>query len=255
MGCDSQTSATLGLLDLWRESGCVEARDRLVAEYLPLVRRVCRKFGYLGEPLEDIVQVGTIGLLRAIHKFDPARGNSLIAFAVPVIVGEIKNYFRDHGWAVKMPRKVQQQKLAVDRAIESLTQTLGRTPTVPEIGQTTRYSEQQVYESFEVERFGRPLSLDAEYERDDSEDTSSILDYLGLPDPELETLAENIDLSFALGFVDPRERAIIYLKFHSGLSQMAIAARLGISQMHVSRLQRNALSKLKSRLLNGTSAD
>ena len=255
MGCDGGTTVTQGLLDLWRESGSVDARDRLVAEYLPLVRRVCRRFGYLGEPLEDLVQVGTMGLIKAIDKFDPAKGNSLLAFAVPVMVGEIKNYFRDHGWAVKIPRKIQRQKLAVDRTIESLTQTLGRTPTVPAIGQATGYSEQQVYESFEVERFGRPLSLDAEYQRDDSEDSSSILDYVGLPDPELETLAENIDLSSALGCVDPRERAIIFLKFHSGLSQTAIAARLGISQMHVSRLQRNALSKLKSRLLNGTSAD
>jgi len=255
MGLDGETSVTQRLLDLWRESRCTGARDRLVAEYLPMVRRLSRKFGYLGEPLEDLVQVGTMGLIKAIDKFDPAKGNSLLAFAVPVIVGEIKNYFRDHGWAVKIPRKIQRQKLAIDRAIESLTQTLGRTPTVPEIGQATGYSELQVYESFEVDRFGKPLSLDAEYDRDDSEDRSSILDYVGQPDPELETLAENIDLSSALRCVDRRERTIIYLKFHSGLSQMAIAAQLGISQMHVSRLQRHALSKLKSSLLDGASAD
>ena len=251
MGFDSDVSVTHELLDLWQEKGCIEARDRLVAEYLPLVRRVCRRFGHSGEPL---VQVGTIGLLKAIHKFDITRGNSLVAFAVPVIVGEIKNYFRDHGWAVKMPRKLQQQKLAVDRSVESLTQTLGRTPTVAEITMATGFSMEQVYETMEVERFGRPLSLNAEYDRDDSQDTSSILDYLGEEDPDLENLAENIDLKSALQFVDDRERAIIYLKFYSGLSQTAIAARLGISQMHVSRLQRHALSKLKLSLLNGTAA-
>ena len=254
MKIDGDVSVTHKLLDLWLENGCIEVRDQLVAEYLPLVRRVCRRFGHSGEPLEDLVQVGTIGLPKAIHKFDIARGNSLVAFAVPVIVGEIKNYFRDHGWAVKMPRKLQQQKLAVDRTVESLTQTLGRTPTVTEITVATGFSMEQVYETMEVERFGRPLSLNAEYDRDDSDDTSSILDYLGEEDPDLQNLAENIDLKSALEVVDDRERKIIYLKY-SGLSQTAIAARLGISQMHVSRLQRHALSKLKLSLLNGTAAD
>ena len=254
MGIDGDVSVAHELLDLWQANRCIEARDRLVAGYLPLVRRVCRRFGHLGEPVEDLVQVGTIGLLKAIHKFDFAKGNSLVAFAVPVIVGEIRNYFRDHGWAVKMPRKLQQQKLAVDRAVESLTQTLGRTPTVTEIGVATELSVEQVYETLELERFGRPLSLNAEYDRADSDDSSSILDYLGDEDPDLENLAENIDLKSALQLVNPRERTIIYLKFYSGLSQTAIAARLGISQMHVSRLQRHALSKLKRSLLQGTAA-
>ena len=255
MGSDRDVSVASELLDQWQETRCIETRDLLLAEYLPLVRRVCRRFGHLGEPLDDLVQVGTIGLLKAINKFDIAKGNSLVAFAVPVIVGEIKNYFRDHGWAVKMPRKLQRQKLTVDRTVESLTQTLGRTPTVIEIGLATGFSVDQVYETLELERFGRPLSLNAEYDRDDSEDSSSILDYLGEEDPDLENLADCIDLESALQVVDARERAIIYLKFYSGLSQTAIAARLGISQMHVSRLQRNALSKLKGSLLNGTAAD
>ena len=112
------------LLDIWWQTRRPDIRDRLVAEYLPLVRKVCRRFAHLGEPFDDLIQVGTIGLLKAIQKYDPARGNNLVAFAVPVIVGEIKNYFRDHGWAVKMPRKLQRQKLAVDRAVESLTQAL-----------------------------------------------------------------------------------------------------------------------------------
>ena len=194
-------------------------------------------------------------MLKAIQKYDTARGNNLVAFAVPVIVGEIKNYFRDHGWAVKMPRKLQRQKLAVDRAVESLTQALGRPPVVSEIGQATGFTLDQVYESFEMGRYGRPLSLDAEFERDDGEVTSTILDYLGQEDPDLGTLADRLDLMSALQFVDPREQKIIYLKFYAGLSQTAIADRLGISQMHVSRLQRNALSKLKLCLLDGTAED
>ena len=248
MGFDGDASVPKQLLDIWRETGNPEDRERLVTVYLPLIRRVCRRFANLGEPLEDLIQVGAIGLLKAIRKFDPERGNSLAAFAIPVVIGEVKNYFRDHGWSVKMPRKLQRNKLAVDRAKESLTQTLGRTPTVAEIGEAAGLSPEQVHESFEVERFGRPLSLDAEYDRENGEDSSSILDYLGQVDPDLESLADELDLKEALLSVDPREQEIIYLKFYSGLSQTAIAARLGISQMHVSRLQRHALSKRKEEL-------
>ena len=245
MGIDGKALGAESLLDLWRESGDLGTRDRLVSDHLPLVGRLCRRFAHLGEPLEDLVQVGTIGLLKAINKYDRERGNNFVAFAVPVIVGEIKNHFRDHGWAVKVPRKLQQRKLAVDRTVVGLTQELGRVPTAPEIGLAAGFSTEEVYQTFEVERYGRPLSLDAEYNREDSQDPASILDYLGSEDPDLEGLADKMDLKVALGSVDPREQAILYMKFYSGLSQTAIAHRLGISQMHVSRLQRNALSKLK----------
>ena len=255
MSFDGDVSMPNELIKAWCETRQTHDRDRLVVQYLPLVRRLCRKFANLGEPLEDLVQVGAIGLLKAIQKFDPERGNSLTAFAVPVVVGEIKNYFRDHGWAVKMPRKLQRQKLAVDRTVDALSQSLGRTPTIDEIARAADLSPEQVYEALEVERVGRPLSLDAEYERDDGEDTSRILDYLGQVDSDLENVAVRLDLQSAFSGVGPREQKIIYLKFCTGLSQTAIAARLGISQMHVSRLQRNALSKLKTNLLNKISAE
>ena len=245
MVIDGKAAGAEILLDRWRESGDLEAWDSLVSDHLPLVGRLCRRFAHLGEPLEDLVQVGTIGLLKAINKFDPLRGNNFAAFAVPVIVGEIKNYFRDHGWAVKVPRKLQQRKMAVDRTVVGLTQELGRVPTVAEIGRAAGFSTEEVYQTFEVERFGRPLSLDAEYDREDSQDPVSILDYLGSEDPDLEGLADKLDLKVALDCVGPREQTILFLKFYSGLSQTAIAQRLGISQMHVSRLQRNALSKLR----------
>ncbi len=255
MSIDGDVSVPKELIEVWCETKQAADRDRLIVQYLPLVRLLCRKFANLGEPLEDLVQVGAIGLLKAIQKFDPDRGNSLAAFAVPVIVGEIKNYFRDHGWSVKMPRKLQRQKLAVDRTVDMLSQSLGRTPTISEIGQAADLSPEQVYEALDVGRVGRPLSLDAEYERDDGEDTSRILDCLGQVDPELENVAVRLDVRSAFSGVEPREQKIIYLKFCSGLSQTAIAARLGISQMHVSRLQRHALSKLKMNLLNKISAE
>ena len=252
MGINGKATGAESLLDRWRESGDLAARDRLVSDHLPLVCRLCRRFAHLGEPVEDLVQVGTIGLLKAINKYDRRRGNNFVAFAVPVIVGEIKNHFRDHGWAVKVPRKLQQRKLAVDRTVVGLTQELGQVPTVPEISRATSLSTEEVYQTFEVERYGRPLSLDAEYDREDSQHPASILDYLGSEDPDLEGLADKLDLKVALGCVDPREQTILYLKFYSGLSQTAIAHRLGISQMHVSRLQRNALSKLRVSLTDYT---
>lgn len=196
-----------------------------------------------------MIQVGTIGLIKAIDKYDPERGNKLAAFAIPVVVGEIKNYFRDHGWAVKLLRKLQRQKLLVDRTMAALTQALGRSPTVAEIGEAVGISEDEVIQTFEVERFGKPLSLDVEHQRDDGQESTTILDHLGEEDPDLEFLAQRMDLKDALEDVDSREQKILYLKFYSGLSQSAIAQRLGISQMHVSRLQRSALAKLKQSLV------
>ena len=248
-GSATKTKSLWGLYLEARDARDPTVRERLVIDYLPLVRRLCRRFDRSGEPLDDLMQVGTIGLLKAIKKFDPKLG-SFVSYAIPVIVGEIKNYFRDHGWAVKLPRKLQRQRLAVNRAVVTLTQKLGHIPTVPEIAQDTGFSVEEVSESFELERCGKPLSLDAQYEGDDGDDVSTILDYLGDKDPDLEGLVDKLDLETALGGLDSREHSIIYWKFYSGLTQTAISQRLGISQMHVSRLQRNALSKLKLTLLD-----
>ena len=231
----------------WRPED-VAARDRLVASHLPLVHRLCRRFRDCGEPLEDLVQVGSIGLLKAAKKYDPDRGFSFITYAVPVIVGEIKNYLRDHGWAVKVPRKVQKQKLAVQRAVEKLGHTLGRSPTIMEIAEATGLSQEEVFDTFEVGNYGKPLSLDAEYDGSGSRDISTLLDFLGTEDPQFDRLGDRIDLINTIECLTRREKNIIYMKFYVGLSQTEIAKRLGISQMHVSRLQRIALSKLKEGL-------
>jgi len=224
------------------------SRDRLVEDHLPLVRRLCRRFYHSGEPLEDLVQVGTIGLLKAIRKYDPNRGSEFIAFAVPFIVGGIKNHFRDHGWAVKVPRKLQRQRLAVEKVVESLSQKLGRGPSIPEIAEATGFSEEEVYDTFEVVKYGKPMSLDAEYNGDGHKDGYSLLDYLGSEDPQFDNMIDRIDLTKALQCLNKQEKIIIHLKFYAGLSQTKIGVLLGISQMHVSRLQRNALSRLKLNL-------
>lgn len=238
-----------GLATIGRRTRDVEASERLLADHLPLVRRLCRRFSHSGEPLEDLVQVGSIGLIKAIAKYDPDRGNGFVAFAVPVIVGEIKNYFRDHGWAVKVPRKLQRQKRVVEKAIESLSQSLGRAPTMPEIAEATGFSEEEVYDTFDVEGYGKPLSLDTEYcNGNGGEEVSTLLDFVGGEDPRLEDLSERLDLADALQSLNGQEATVIRLKFYTGLSQTEIANRLGVSQMHVSRLQRNALGKLKRNL-------
>ena len=195
--------------------------------------------------MEDLVQVGSVGLVKAIEKYDPERGNNFVAFAVPSIVGEIKNYFRDHGWAVKVPRKFQRQKLEAQRSVDRLTQLPSRSPTIPEIAEATGFSEEEVYDTIDVRNYGRPLSLDALFGANGREDGPGLLENLASEDPQFEGLADRVDLSNALRCLDDRERTIIHLKFYANLSQTKIAHCLGISQMHVSRLQRIALRKLR----------
>ena len=211
---------------------------------MPLVHKLCRRFRNSGEPLEDLVQVGNLGLLKAAEKYDADRGTAFAAFAVPVIVGEIKNYFRDHGWSVKIPRKLQKHKMMVTKSVDRLLQSLGRSPTVEEIAIATELTDEQVYDTFEVELCGKPLSLDTQH-LNGSDDSSTLLDYLGDADPQFEKVEDRLHLANSLRQLDARERAIIDLRFYAGLSQTEIASRLGISQMHVSRLQRAALSKLR----------
>ncbi len=242
-------SETKQLLELYHQSKDTAAYEHLVEDHLPLVHRLCRRFNHSGEPLEDLVQVGTIGLLKAIEKYNPARGNNFVAFAVPEIVGRTKNYFRDYGWAVKVPRKLQRQRMVVGRTVESLTQELGRSPTIPQIVQATGFSEEVVYDTFEVVKLGKPLSLDAEYDGNGTGESSSLRDYLASEDAEFEKLTDKMALADAVRRLDKREKNIIQLKLYKRLSQTEIAKNLRISQMHVSRLQRNALVKLKQILL------
>jgi len=236
---------TKQLLELNRQSKDTAAREGLVETHLPLVHSLCRRFRNSGEPVEDLIQVGSIGLLKAIEKYNPFRGDNFVAFAVPEIVGEIKNYFRDHGWAVRIPRKLQKQKVVVDRTVEALSHKLGRWPTIPEIAEATGFSEEEVYDTFEVDKLGKPLSLDAEYRNDGSRESSCLMDYLASEGSEFERLTDRMGLANALNGLNEREKTIIHLKFYEDLSQNKIGERLGIYQMHVSRLEHNAPEKLK----------
>ena len=244
----TRTEETLQLLQTYRESRSAAAREQLVAAHMALVRRLCRRFSPGRQTREALFQVGGIGLLKAINKFDPALGSSFVAFAIPEVLGEILNYFRDHGRSIKVPRRIQQNSLHVQRALDRVTQELGRWPTIPELAEATGLSPEEVYETFEMESSCRLRSLDAGSDPDAPDQVRDPSSLLGEDDKELDAFVERASLKVAMTALDYREALIITLKFFRGLSQSQIAQRMGISQMHVSRLQRNAVTKLRHAL-------
>lgn len=214
--------------------------------HLNLVRYLAVKFGNRGEALDDLIQVGTIGLLKAIDRFDLERGVEFTTYATPTIVGEIKRYFRDKGWAVKVPRRLQELNLAVNRSIEKLNVKLGHSPTVAELAHHLNVSEDDVLEAQELGQAYNLLSLDTELSDDGDKKNQTLADYIGQNDSDLELLEDKANLERAFTVLTPRERVILYLRYYETVSQTEIAKRLNVSQMHVSRLQSKALEKLKA---------
>ena len=221
-------------------------RNELVVAHLNLVRYLAVKFANRGEALDDLIQVGTVGLLKAIDRFDLERGVEFTTYATPTIVGEIKRYFRDKGWAVKVPRRLQELNLSVNRAIEKLTVKLGHSPTVGELAQHLGASEEDILEAQELGQAYNLLSLDTELNGDGDKKSQTLADYVGQNDAGLELLEDRANLERAFQVLTGRERVILYLRFYESVSQTEIAKRLNVSQMHVSRLQQKALEKLKN---------
>jgi RNA polymerase sigma-B factor len=221
-------------------------RNELVVAHLNLVRYLAVKFANRGEALDDLIQVGTVGLLKAIDRFDLERGVEFTTYATPTIVGEIKRYFRDKGWAVKVPRRLQELNLAVNRANEKLTVKLGHSPTVAELAAHLGASEEDILEAQELGQAYNLLSLDGELNGEGDKKTQTLADYVGQNDAGLELLEDRANLERAFTVLSGRERVILYLRFYESVSQTEIAKRLNVSQMHVSRLQQKALEKLKN---------
>jgi RNA polymerase sigma-B factor len=219
-------------------------RERLVEQYIGLVEFLARRFRNRGEPLEDLVQVGTIGLLKAIDRFDLDREVEFSTYATPTIVGELKRHFRDKGWAVRVPRRLQELHLELTKVVGMLGQELGRAPTVAEIAEATSTDEETVLEGLEIAQAYNFTSLDAPIESDDGGSTS-FADHLGIQDEHLENLEYRASLAPEITKLPDRERTILYLRFFKGLTQSEIADRLGISQMHVSRLLNRTLVQLR----------
>jgi RNA polymerase sigma-B factor len=220
-------------------------RDELVVAHLNLVRYLAVKFVNRGEGLDDLMQVGTVGLIKAIDRFDTERGVEFTTYATPTIVGEIKRYFRDKGWAVKVPRRLQELNLSVNRAIEKMTVALGRSPTVAELAKTVEASEEEILEAQELGQAYNLLSLDTELGGDGEKNGQTLADYIGKADPNLQLLEDRTNLERAFEVLSKRERFILFLRFYESVSQTEIAKRLNVSQMHVSRLQQKALDKLR----------
>ncbi|WP_416211044.1 RNA polymerase sigma factor SigF [Frankia sp. Cr2] len=224
-----------------------EIRDQLVRMHLPLVEYLARRFRNRGEPLDDLTQVATIGLIKSVDRFDPERGVEFSTYATPTIVGEIKRHFRDKGWAIRVPRRLQELKLSLTKATSELSQTLGRSPTVSEIAAHLQLTEEEVLEGLESANAYSAVSLDAPDSGDD--EAPAVADTLGVQDESLEGVEYRESLKPLLEKLPPREKRILLLRFFGNMTQSQIAAELGISQMHVSRLLARTLAQLRRGLL------
>jgi RNA polymerase sigma-B factor len=221
-------------------------RGELVELHLPLVEYLARRFRNRGEWLDDLTQVATIGLIKSIDRFDLSRGVEFSTYATPTIVGEIKRHFRDKGWAVRVPRRLQELKLALTKAISDLAQRLGRAPTVAELASHLQMSEEEVLEGLESANAYSTVSLDAPDSGD--EDAPAVAESLGMLDDALEGVEYRESLKPLLERLPPREKRILMLRFFGNMTQSQIATELGISQMHVSRLLARTLTQLREGL-------
>ena len=220
-------------------------RERLVAMHQNLVRFLAGKFANRGEPLEDLVQVGTIGLINAVDRYDADRGTKFSTYATPTIVGEIRRYFRDKAWSLKVPRRLQELNQVANKAVDVLSVKLGRAPTVAEIAQAIGASEEETLEAMELGNAYDTVSLDSRMSTETESAPMTLAEFVGGEDETLKALERYGDLSAAIESLDEREKVIITLRFFKDLSQAEVAKRLNISQMHVSRLQHRALNNLK----------
>lgn len=220
-------------------------REQLVNAYHDFVYFLARKFQNRGEPLDDIVQVGYLGLIKAIERFDPDLGFEFTTFATLTVAGEIKRHFRDKGTAIRFPRRLQELHQSVVRVNEQMKNELGREPTIAELADRLAVTPDDVTEAMEMGPAYMPLSLDQPVAGGDGQDSRNIAEQIGSADPELDRVEMRDVLDRAMEHLTPRERAIMAMRFYEQMSQSEIARRLGISQMHVSRLQRAALEQLR----------
>jgi RNA polymerase sigma-B factor len=221
-------------------------RSRAIEAWLPLAQHLAQRFNGRGEPLDDLVQIATIGLIKAIDRFDPEYGNDFAAYAVPTIVGEIKRHFRDRTWDIRVPRRLQELKLDINEATSTLAQKLGRSPTVADIAQYLDRSEDEVLEGLESARAYSAISLQTLV--GNGEDETELGDLFGIEDHDLALAEFRASMGPALEALGEREQRIVILRFFGNLTQTQIAERVGISQMHVSRLLAKSLVVLRSHL-------
>jgi RNA polymerase sigma-B factor len=234
------------LLRRYHENGDVDARQQLIERHVDFVRRLAQRYARRGEQLDDLTQVGCVGLIKAIDRFDGSFGASLTTYAAPNILGEIKRHFRDRGWSVRVPREIQELNVKLTRIVDELTTKLGRSPSVVELAREASATPEQVLEALESSAAYAALSLSEGPDPD--EDTSGPMDALGEDDERYEQSEQRLTLASGIQRLPSRDRAILHLRFFEGLTQSEIAERVGISQMHVSRLIRNSLDRMRREL-------
>lgn len=238
---------TRELFRRFKEEGDMDAREKLVMSHLNLVRFIANKFKNRGEPIDDLIQVGYLGLLKAIDRFDPSRGLEFTTFATPTIMGEIKRHFRDKGWSVRVPRRLQELSAKVNQATDTLTSRLQRSPTIAEIADYLDATVDEVLEAMESSSAYSSVSLEAPSGADD-DDTPSVIDRYATEDSDLAFTDDRIIIEEALASFSPRERDVIEMRFLKGMTQIEIAEKLGISQVQVSRLLRRTLKKIQDKI-------
>jgi len=223
-------------------------RDEAVRTWLPLAQHLAHRYSGRGEPDDDLLQTATVGLIKAVDRFDPTRGIEFAGFAIPTILGEIRRHFRDRTWSVRVPRRMQELRMAITDAGNQLTQTLGRSPTVADIAAHLDTTEEEVLEGLEGARAYSAASLSTPVTEDGS---TSLGDTLGEDDHEMQLAELRLALGPAMATLDDRERTILSLRFYGNLTQSEIAEKIGVSQMHISRLIARSLAKLRTELSAG----
>jgi RNA polymerase sigma-B factor len=238
------TSGTALLFERWHRYADRRARDELIERFLPLARKLARRYISSSEPYDDLVQVASLGLVKAVERFDPTKGFAFTSFAVPTIVGELKRYFRDSGWALHVDRGAQERARRITDAQQQISSRTGRAPTVNEIAQYLEISEEEVLDGLQTADAYDAISLDAPLQSDE-DGTTSRLDAIGDDDDRLTLVDDQATIFAAARHLPRRERQILYLRFGEDLTQTEIADRIGVSQMQVSRLLRKALYRLR----------
>lgn len=233
------------LLTRFRESGDPKAREELVERFLPLARQLARRYQRTNEPMDDLMQVASVGLVKAIDRFDPERGTAFSTFAVPTILGELKRYFRDSGWAAHVPRGMQERAMKLDQAVETLHRKLGRSPSTKEVAAELRQSEEEVLEAMEAQGAYDAVSLE-QHRSGEADSGDTYADTLASEEEHYELVEYQATIAPTLKALPARDRLILHMRFSEDLTQSEIAERIGVSQMHVSRLIRRALTRLRT---------
>ena len=242
---EQSRSAERELLVRYHRDGDVAARAELVERFIPLARDLALRYSYTDEPLDDLIQVACLGLIKAIDRFEPGRGSKFTSYAAPTILGELKRHFRDKGWALHVPRDLQERSLALGRETEALSKRLGRSPTIREVAMALGCSVEDALEAREAAASYEASSLNAPSARDDDE-SGSLLDMLGSDDGSYDLVESRDAIAATWRELPELEQRVVELRFMHDLTQREIGERIGYSQMHVSRLLRRALGRLES---------